>query len=126
MYYNAFEGNFDTLISALGKLGYGQLPIAIGEVGWPTQGAPSANLTAARAFNQGLINRIMSNKGTPLRPGVPPADVYLFGLLDEEQKSVLPGNFERHWGIDHIPICILVHFVAENWSNHDVDFLTSF
>ncbi|KAF7065055.1 hypothetical protein CFC21_071228 [Triticum aestivum] len=99
VYYNAFDGNFDTLISALGKLGYGQLPIAIGEVGWPTQGAPSANLTAARAFNQGLINRIMSNKGTPLRPGVPPSDVYLFGHLDEEQKSVLPGNFERHWGI---------------------------
>ncbi|XP_047051272.1 glucan endo-1,3-beta-glucosidase 5-like [Lolium rigidum] len=99
VYYNAFDGNFDTLISALSKIGYGQLPIAIGEVGWPTQGAPSANLTAARAFNQGLINRIMSNKGTPLRPGVPPADVYLFGLLDEEEKSVLPGNFERHWGI---------------------------
>ena len=58
VYYNAFDGNFDTLISALGKLGYGQLPIAIGEVGWPTQGAPSANLTAARTFNQGLINRI--------------------------------------------------------------------
>lgn len=26
-------------------------------------------------------------------------DVYLFGLLDEEAKSVLPGSFERHWGI---------------------------
>nr|TKW32348.1 hypothetical protein SEVIR_2G163800v2 [Setaria viridis] len=99
VYYNAFDGNFDTLVSALGKIGYGNLPIAIGEIGWPTEGAPSANLTAARAFNQGLINRITSSKGTPLRPGVPPADVYLFSLLDEEQKSILPGNFERHWGI---------------------------
>ncbi|KAL5206196.1 hypothetical protein ABZP36_034405 [Zizania latifolia] len=98
-YYNAFDGNFDTLVAALSKIGYGQLPIAIGEVGWPTDGASSANLTAARAFNQGLINRVMNNKGTPLRPGVPPADVYLFSLFDEEQKSILPGNFERHWGI---------------------------
>uniref|UniRef100_A0A0E0QNW4 glucan endo-1,3-beta-D-glucosidase n=1 Tax=Oryza rufipogon TaxID=4529 RepID=A0A0E0QNW4_ORYRU len=98
-YYNAFDGNFDTLVAALVKIGYGQLPIAIGEVGWPTEGAPSANLTAARAFNQGLMNRVMNNKGTPLRPGVPPADVYLFSLFDEEQKSILPGNFERHWGI---------------------------
>ncbi|KAK3132448.1 hypothetical protein QOZ80_6AG0521730 [Eleusine coracana subsp. coracana] len=98
-YYNAFDGNFDTLVSALAKIGYRQLPIAIGEIGWPTDGAPSANLTAARVFNQGLISHITSNKGTPLRPGVPPADVYLFGLLDEEQKSILPGNFERHWGI---------------------------
>ncbi|TVU06631.1 hypothetical protein EJB05_49855, partial [Eragrostis curvula] len=63
VYYNAFDGNFDTLVSALSKIGYGQLPIAIGEI------------------------------------GVPPVDVYLFSLLDEGQKSILPGNFERHWGI---------------------------
>uniref|UniRef100_A0A0D9X6P8 glucan endo-1,3-beta-D-glucosidase n=1 Tax=Leersia perrieri TaxID=77586 RepID=A0A0D9X6P8_9ORYZ len=99
VYYNAFDGNFDTLVSALSKIGYGQLPIAIGEVGWPTEGAPSANLTAARAFTQGLISHVSSNKGTPLRPGVPPIDVYLFSLLDEGQKSILPGNFERHWGL---------------------------
>lgn len=98
-YYNAFDGNFDTLVAALGKIGYGQMPIVIGEVGWPTDGAPGANLTAALAFNQGLVSHILSNKGTPLRPGIPPIDIYLFSLLDEEQKSILPGNFERHWGI---------------------------
>ncbi|KAL8137281.1 hypothetical protein V2J09_003282 [Rumex salicifolius] len=99
VYYNAFDGNFDTLVSALNKIGYGQMPIVIGEIGWPTDGAMGANLTAARVFNQGLINHVMSNKGSPLRPGVPPLDVYLFGLLDEGAKSILPGNFERHWGI---------------------------
>ncbi|KAF9604920.1 hypothetical protein IFM89_011287 [Coptis chinensis] len=99
IYSNAFDGNLDTLVAALSKLGYGQISIVIGEVGWPTDGAPNANLTAARAFNQGLINHVLSNKGTPLRPGVPPMDVYLFGLLDEGAKSTLPGNFERHWGI---------------------------
>lgn len=25
--------------------------------------------------------------------------VYLFGLLDENMKSIAPGDFERHWGI---------------------------
>lgn len=99
VYNNAFDGNYDTLVAALTKMGYGQMPIVIGEVGWPTDGAIGANLTAARAFNQGLINHVVSNKGTPLRPGVPPMDIYLFGLLDEGAKSVLPGNFERHWGI---------------------------
>ncbi|KAK9089946.1 hypothetical protein Scep_029028 [Stephania cephalantha] len=99
VYYNAFDGNFDTLVAALNRIGFGQMPIVIGEVGWPTDGAFSANLTAARVFNQGLINHVLGNKGTPLRPGVPPMDVYLFSLLDEEAKSVLPGNFERHWGI---------------------------
>ncbi|XP_045804808.1 glucan endo-1,3-beta-glucosidase 5 [Trifolium pratense] len=99
VYTNAFDGNYDTLVSALGKLGYGQMPIVIGEIGWPSDGAVGANLTAARVFNQGLVYHIASNKGTPLRPNVPPMDVYLFGLLDEGAKSTLPGNFERHWGI---------------------------
>ncbi|KAG2688726.1 hypothetical protein I3843_09G108900 [Carya illinoinensis] len=99
VYYNAFDGNFDTLVAALSKIGYGQMPIIIGEVGWPTDGAIGANLTAARFFNQGLINHVVSNKGTPLRPGVPPMDIYLFSLLDEGAKSILPGTFERHWGI---------------------------
>ena len=26
-------------------------------------------------------------------------DVYVFALLDEDNKSVDPGNFERHWGV---------------------------
>ncbi|XP_042477432.1 glucan endo-1,3-beta-glucosidase 5-like [Macadamia integrifolia] len=99
VYSNAFDGNFDTLVASLNRIGYGQMPIVIGEIGWPTDGVLSANLTAARAFNQGLVNHVLSNRGTPLRPGVPPMDVYLFGLLDEGAKSVLPGNFERHWGI---------------------------
>ncbi|KAH9798342.1 glucan endo-1,3-beta-D-glucosidase [Citrus sinensis] len=99
VYSNAFDGNFDTLVAALSKLGYGQMPIVIGEVGWPTDGTISANLTAARTFNQGLINHVLSNKGTPLRPGAPSMDIYLFSLLDEGAKSILPGNFERHWGI---------------------------
>ncbi|CAK9157965.1 unnamed protein product, partial [Ilex paraguariensis] len=38
-----------------------------------------------------------TNKGTPLRPG--PIEVYLFSLTDENQKSIAPGDFERHWGI---------------------------
>nr|AFK35356.1 unknown [Lotus japonicus] len=99
VYTNAFDGNYDTLVAALSKLGYGQMPIVIGEIGWPSDGALGANVTAAKVFNQGLIYHIASNKGTPLRPGIPPMDVYLFSLLDEGAKSTLPGNFEGHWGI---------------------------
>ncbi|EPS65725.1 hypothetical protein M569_09051, partial [Genlisea aurea] len=99
VYTNAFDGNYDTLVAALSKLGFPQMPIVVGEVGWPTDGVLSANLTSARVFNQGLVNHVLSNRGTPLRPGVPPVDVYIFGLLDEGGKSVLPGNFERHWGV---------------------------
>ncbi|XP_057728457.1 glucan endo-1,3-beta-glucosidase 5-like [Arachis stenosperma] len=99
VYTNAFDGNYDTLVAALSKLGYGQMPIVIGEIGWPSDGAMGANITAARVFNQGLVNHVLSNKGTPLRPNSPPMDIYIFSLLDEGAKSILPGSFERHWGI---------------------------
>ncbi|MED6208645.1 hypothetical protein PIB30_047238 [Stylosanthes scabra] len=50
----------------------------------------------ARVFNQGLVNHVLSNKGTPLRPNSSPMDIYIFSLLDEGAKSILPGSFERH------------------------------
>ena len=97
-YTNVFDANYDTLISALEKNGFSQLPVIVGEIGWPTDGDVSANIDYARKFNQGLLNRIIQGKGTPRRPQSPP-DIYLFGLIDEDLKSIDPGNFERHWGL---------------------------
>ncbi|CAI9086816.1 OLC1v1020732C1 [Oldenlandia corymbosa var. corymbosa] len=96
-YINVFDANFDTLVSALKALGYGNMNILVGEVGWPTEGDINANVGLANRFYRGLLPRLAANKGTPLRPGY--IEVYLFGLLDEDQKSIAPGNFERHWGI---------------------------
>ncbi|KAK9284736.1 hypothetical protein L1049_023913 [Liquidambar formosana] len=97
IYDNVFAANHDTLVWALQKNGYGNLSIIVGEVGWPTDGDQNANLYYAQRFNQGLMSRISAGKGTPLRPG--PMDAYLFSLIDEDAKSIEPGNFERHWGI---------------------------
>ncbi|KAE8710456.1 Glucan endo-1,3-beta-glucosidase 8 [Hibiscus syriacus] len=96
-YTNVYDANFDTLISALEKNGFGQIPVVIGEVGWPTDCDPNANIDNARRFNQGLLDHIAKGQGTPKRPA--PTDVYIFSLIDEDNKSVEPGNFERHWGI---------------------------
>uniref|UniRef100_A0ACD5ZQY0 Uncharacterized protein n=1 Tax=Avena sativa TaxID=4498 RepID=A0ACD5ZQY0_AVESA len=97
-YENTFDANYDTLVAALRRNGFPDLPIVVGEVGWPTDGDANANPEYARRFNQGLLDHIASGKGTPLRPGVP-VDAYLFSLVDEDQKSIQPGNFERHWGV---------------------------
>ncbi|XP_009793269.1 glucan endo-1,3-beta-glucosidase 8-like [Nicotiana sylvestris] len=96
-YTNVFDANFDTLYSALKAVGYGNMTILVGEVGWPTDGDKNANLNNAYRFYKGLFSRLGANKGTPLRPGY--IEVYLFGLIDEDAKSISPGNFERHWGI---------------------------
>ncbi|KAK1263692.1 Glucan endo-1,3-beta-glucosidase 5 [Acorus gramineus] len=96
-YSNVFEANYDTLIWTLEKNGFSNIPIVVGEIGWPTDGDINANVDAARRFNQGLLDRISSGQGTPKRKT--PPEIYLFGLIDEDMKSVDPGNFERHWGL---------------------------
>ncbi|KAK4411632.1 Glucan endo-1,3-beta-glucosidase 6 [Sesamum angolense] len=94
-YYNMFDANHDTLVWALQKNGFGNLPIIVGEIGWPTDGDKNANVEYAQRFNQGFMTHISGGKGTPMRPG--PINAYLFSLIDEDQKSIQPGNFERHW-----------------------------
>ncbi|XP_059647304.1 glucan endo-1,3-beta-glucosidase 8-like [Cornus florida] len=96
-YTNVFDANFDTLVSALKAAGFGDMTILVGEVGWPTDGDKNANSNFAFRFYNGLLTRLAANKGTPLRSGY--IEVYLFGLIDEDAKSVAPGSFERHWGI---------------------------
>lgn len=96
-YDNVFDANYDTLVWTLKKNSFSDMKIIVGEIGWPTQGHRYANAQIANKFYNGFFKRMMANKGTPLRPGK--LDVYLFGLLDEDQKSIEPGFFERHWGI---------------------------
>ncbi|XP_043693497.1 glucan endo-1,3-beta-glucosidase 8-like [Telopea speciosissima] len=97
IYTNVFDANLDTLHWALKKAGYPNMPIIVGEVGWPTEGDKHANLNNARRFTQGLLHHVLSGNGTPMRKRK--IDVYLFSLMDENAKSIAPGNFERHWGI---------------------------
>ncbi|KAL5975117.1 hypothetical protein ACLOJK_031796 [Asimina triloba] len=96
-YNNVLDANFDTLVWSLKKAGVPNMKIVVGEVGWPTDGDKNANVENARKFYRGLLKKLASKKGTPMRPE--PMDVYLFGLFDEDMKSVAPGDFERHWGI---------------------------
>ncbi|PRQ45959.1 putative glucan endo-1,3-beta-D-glucosidase [Rosa chinensis] len=96
-YTNVFDANFDTLVSSLKAIGFGDMTIIVGEVGWPTDGDKNANAGNAYRFYNGLFTKLGANRGTPLRPGY--IEVYLFGLIDEDAKSIAPGSFERHWGI---------------------------
>ncbi|GLT67503.1 hypothetical protein SLA2020_398080 [Shorea laevis] len=97
VYTNVLDANHDTLVWALQKNGYGNMSIIVGEIGWPTDGDKNANLNYSQRFNQGFMSRIKDGKGTPMRPGA--MDAYLFSLIDEDTKSIQPGNFERHWGL---------------------------
>lgn len=98
-YQNVFDANYDSLIASLAAAGpYGNMNIIVGEIGWPTDGDVNANVDYANKFNQGFLNHVRSNVGTPRRPNTA-IEFYLFSLIDEDRKSIQPGNFEPHWGI---------------------------
>lgn len=97
IYTNVFDANYDTLVWSLNKIGVPDMNIIVGEIGWPTDGNIHANIKNAKRFYDGILKKLATNEGTPLRPG--PIEVYVFSLFDENMKSILPGNFERHWGI---------------------------
>lgn len=98
VYQNVFDASYDTLVAALEHAGFPDMDIIVGEIGWPTDGFTSATRENAQRFNQGFLNHVLRNAGTPSRPNSM-VEFYLFSLLDEDQKSIEPGNFERHWGI---------------------------
>ncbi|OAY85722.1 Glucan endo-1,3-beta-glucosidase 9 [Ananas comosus] len=98
-YNNFFDLSIDSLISSLSKVGFGEMEVVVGRIGWPTDGAVNATPSVAQTFNKALIDHLKTKSGTPLRPKRFPTETYLFSLLDEDRRSITAGNYERHWGI---------------------------
>ncbi|PHU16942.1 hypothetical protein BC332_12637 [Capsicum chinense] len=93
-YTNAVELMIDFVAWAIKKAGYPNMKIRIAQIGWPTDGYLHANVQNAERFHWGLLKFIVSQKGTPLKPG--PMDIYLHSLCDE-------NNFATMFGHDKYP-----------------------
>jgi hypothetical protein len=98
-YKNSFDLSYDTIVNALSTVGFPKMDIVVAQIGWPTDGSTNATPSIAETFMKGLMNHLHSKLGTPLRPQNSPIEAYIFSLLDEDQRSITTGNFERHWGI---------------------------
>jgi hypothetical protein len=98
-YTSMLDAQMDAVYTAMKKLGYGDVQIAVGEAGWPTKGEPGqlgVGVQEAKDFNAGLIRVCSGGKGTPLMPGNT-FEAYIFSLFDENQK---PGPIaERNFGM---------------------------
>lgn len=105
-YDNMFDAMVDTVISAMTKVGYKDLRIAITETGWPNGGSsrPGVNPKNAQVYNQNLIRHVLAKKGTPLRRNTS-FPTYIFALYNENLKKAVGGggeqNEEKHWGFYH-------------------------
>ncbi|KAL2611545.1 hypothetical protein R1flu_023237 [Riccia fluitans] len=99
VYTNLFDAQVDAMYAALGKLGYGTLPITVTETGWPTAGdatETAATIANAQLYNSGLIKHIQSGMGTPAKPNVV-LETYIFALYNENMKAG-PVS-EQNWGL---------------------------
>ena len=67
-------------------------------VGEAQHGEPGRPEECGGEHTTNALPQLVANTDTPLRPSQY-MEVYLFGLLDEDVKSVAPGAFERHWGV---------------------------
>ncbi|KAJ3683526.1 hypothetical protein LUZ60_013753 [Juncus effusus] len=98
-YMNLLDQMLDSVISAMGKLGYGDIKLGISETGWPNAGDVTqvgASVYNAAMYNRNLAHKLGARKGTPLRPKVA-MPAFVFSLFNENLK----GGFEteRHWGL---------------------------
>ncbi|KAK3009247.1 hypothetical protein RJ639_015119 [Escallonia herrerae] len=112
IYKNNFDLIYDTLVTALLTGGSPQIDIVISQIGWPTDGAANATSSTAEVFMKNLMDHLHTKTGTPLRPKDPPIETYIFSLLDEDQRSIAIGSFERHWGV----------FTFDGQAKYHVDF----
>ncbi|XP_030472789.2 probable glucan endo-1,3-beta-glucosidase A6 [Syzygium oleosum] len=101
VYTNLFDQTVDSMVFAMKKLGYPNIPILITESGWPSAGdydQIGPNIYNAATYNRNLVKKLTARPpvGTPARPGWA-MQGFIFALFNENQK---PGpTTERHFGL---------------------------
>ncbi|PSD75604.1 glycosyl hydrolase family 17 protein, partial [Acinetobacter baumannii] len=95
-YTNLFDAIVDTLLFAMESLGHSNLPIVVTESGWPSGGNDVATIENAQTHNNNLIKHVLSNAGTPKRPGST-IETYIFALFNENLKG--GDETEKHFGL---------------------------
>ncbi|PHT52615.1 hypothetical protein CQW23_07077 [Capsicum baccatum] len=99
VYKSLFEAQIDAVYAAMKALNFDDVPIEITETGWPSKGDENevgASADNAAAYNGNLVRKVLTGRGTPLKPNEP-LNVYLFALFNENQK---PGPIsERNYGL---------------------------
>ncbi|VYS51355.1 unnamed protein product [Arabidopsis thaliana] len=94
-YTNIFDATLDAFNVALEKINHGSVKVYVAETGWPTRGNdPYTSVENARAYNQGLLKKLTTGKGTPRRPNVP-VITFFFEMFNEDLKQ---GAVEQSFG----------------------------
>lgn len=99
VYGNMLDAQLDAVHSAVRRMGFGDVDIAVSETGWPSAGEDwevGVGADLARDYNSNAIRHLGSGVGTPLMPNRT-FEVSIFSLFDENLK---PGPVsERNFGL---------------------------
>ena len=93
----------DASCAAIDKADVGDVAIAIGETGWPTQGNYGAGPSLALTYNLNFNNPITSGKGTPMKPNVY-IEGFIRSLFNENEKPEGESQFYGMFHVDSTPI----------------------
>lgn len=99
VYTNMYDFLLDAVFTSMRKLGFPDVEIAVGEVGWPSAGDPGMTQTTvdnARWHNLNILKKAGSGVGTPLMPGHR-FETFIFALFNENLKP--SSNAERNFGL---------------------------
>ncbi|KAI4341578.1 hypothetical protein MLD38_026288 [Melastoma candidum] len=101
VYSDLFDQMVDSVVFAMRKLGYTDIPIFIAETGWPNSGdydQIGANYYNSATYNRNLVRKLATGRpiGTPARPRKP-MRALIFALFNENMKG--GPSTERHFGL---------------------------
>ncbi|KAL0558550.1 hypothetical protein IC582_003127 [Cucumis melo] len=98
-YNNIFDEMVDAFYAAIDKANVGNVAIAIGETGWPTNGNYAANPSLALTYNKKFKNHITSGKGTPMKPNIY-IEGFIRSLFNENEKPEGESRFYGMFNVD--------------------------
>ncbi|KAE8653448.1 hypothetical protein Csa_007061 [Cucumis sativus] len=93
----------DAFHAAIDKACVGDVAIAIGETGWPTNGNYGAGPSLALTYNLNFKNHITSGKGTPMKPNIY-IEGFIRSLFNENEKPEGESQFYGMFHVDSTPI----------------------
>lgn len=102
-YNNIFDEMVDAFHAAIDKACVGDVAIAIGETGWPTNGNYGAGPSLALTYNLNFKNHITSGKGTPMKPNIY-IEGFIRSLFNENEKPEGESQFYGMFHVDSTPI----------------------
>ncbi|GLJ18413.1 hypothetical protein SUGI_0326320 [Cryptomeria japonica] len=115
IYRNLFDAMVDAFYSGMEGMGYPNIPIVVSATGWPSKGnGDVTTIPNAQNYINNLIRHVLSNEGTPKRPGRS-METYIFALFNEDTKT--NGQVtEKNYGL----------FYPDKQPVYSVDFSPSF